>query len=482
MIKIYVDWNIMSGMKNNYFQELRSILSNKDKFLCLYSTSHIGDIFRSYSDDKTQQSKINEDLWFITEMTNDFCLFNDGKNINLQQYDPQELFEDRIRETNMFSDLSIDNLFNSDSNDPLLNTILESLKNMLKSLNLDSAFMEAFKNPESAKMLEDIFPGLKENPTMDGFFKSFSKMNYNLNEGETYKDLRNIVQKIGINSGHFNENKNPFDLIDNTYKQKGIENFKADKYFPKGQNAPEWFDEIVNDYLFLDMHGYKADKVKVTDKEKNTFTNTTDDAFHSAYASICSYYLTNDDKNYNKTKKVYDKLFINTKVFKPNEFVEYYNTYLNHQSLTDHFKSLFEIFTKPIFHDTDDDKGNYFGKVAYPNEYFFNFFNKIWVPANEENYFYFTLSTLPPNPNRTYTAFQEIEALVKIFFEVLGPDENKLELFDRSEIQDDVWIGRHWSSNIGEIKLVRINGWLQLYYNNERIKKELENETTSNSL
>lgn len=480
MIKIYVDWNIMSGMRNNHFQELHSILTAKDKFLCLYSTAHIGDIYRSYSEDKEQQSQINQDLEFITQFTNDFCLFNDGKNIILQQYNPKELLETRIREADLLSDLSIDNLLQNDSDNPALNKLLESLKTMLKSLNLDSAFAEAFKNPESAKMLNDIFPGLKDDLTMDGFFNSFSKMNYNLNEQENYKDLRQIVQKIGINSGHFNANKNPFDLIDNSYKQKGIENFKFDEYLPKGKNAPEWFDEIVNDYLYLDMHGFKADKVKVSEKEKNTFTNTTDDAFHTTFASICSFYLTNDDKNYLKTKAVYEKLAINTKVLKPAEFIEYYNTYLNYNSLTEHFKSLFEIFTKSIFHPIHDD-GNYFGKVAYPKEYFFNFFNKIWVPTDTENYFYFTLSTLPPNPKKTYTAFKEIETLVKIFFEILGPDKNQLGLFEISEIQNEVWEGRHWFSNIGEIKLVRINGWFQLYFNNEQIKKEIDKETASNA-
>lgn len=462
----------MSGMKNNHFQELHSIISNKEKFLCLYSTSHIGDIFRSYSDDEIQQLKINQDLDFITKLTNDFCLFNDGKNVNLQQYEPQELFENRIRESNIFSDLSIDNLFKNDLDDPLLNKLLENLKDMLNSLNLDSAFAEAYKNPESAKMLDEIFPGLKDDLTMNGFFNSFSKMNFNLNEGEAYKNLRQIVQKIGINSGHFNENKNPFDLIDNSYKQKGIESFDVGKYFPKGQNAPIWFDEIVNDYLHLDMHGYKSDKVKVTDKEKNTFTNTTEDASHTAFASICNFYLTNDDKNYNKTKAVYEKLSISTKVFKPDEFIEYYKTYLNHHTLNDHFKSLFEIFTKPIFYDIDDNEGEYFGKVAFSKEYFFNFFNKIWFQPNEENYFSFTLSILPPNPNRTYTAFQEIDTLVRIFYEALGSDENGLELFDYQEIQDDIWNGRHWFSNIGELKLVRINGWIQLYYNNQQIKND----------
>lgn len=30
MIKLYLDWNIMSGIKNNYFRELSAIVINPD--------------------------------------------------------------------------------------------------------------------------------------------------------------------------------------------------------------------------------------------------------------------------------------------------------------------------------------------------------------------------------------------------------------------------------------------------------------------
>jgi hypothetical protein len=62
MINVYIDWNVMSGMKNNHFPELLNILTNKDKFLLLYSTSHIGDINASISDEEQQQKRIREDL------------------------------------------------------------------------------------------------------------------------------------------------------------------------------------------------------------------------------------------------------------------------------------------------------------------------------------------------------------------------------------------------------------------------------------
>lgn len=141
---------------------------------------------------------------------------------------------------------------------------------------------------------------------------------------------------------------------------------------------------------------------------------------------------------------------------------------------------MFEIFTKPIFYDINNTEGQHFGKAAYPNEYFFNFFNKVLVPTNKEDYLYFTLSTLPPNPDKIYTAFQEIELLIKMFYEFFGPDKNGLELLDISELQNEIWIGRHWCSDIGEIKLVRANGWIQLYYDNKELKENVKKKLSCN--
>ncbi|OUD37849.1 hypothetical protein, partial [Flavobacterium psychrophilum] len=341
MIKVYLDWNVMSGMKNNHFQELNDIILNRDKFLLLYSTSHIGDIFASIKNHSEEEQKlVREDLDYITNLTNDLCLVNNSKEVTLSTYQPGELLDDRIREAPLFQDFSIDSLFSSIEEDNPMFGLVNTMKEMLSSLPLDIAFKEAFENPESAAMLDKMFPGLKDDQTMNCFFKSFGKMFHNMNETEDYKDLRSMVQQIGVNSGHFNENKNPFEVIDNAYKKTGIENFDVDKYFDKTKNAPEWFNDITNEYVKLDMHGFKADKVKVTDKEKNTFKNTTEDASHSAFASRCEFYITNDDKNYHKTKAVFKKLGIYTIVLKPNEFIQYYNSFLNVNNFDDHFRSI----------------------------------------------------------------------------------------------------------------------------------------------
>lgn len=478
MIKVYLDWNVISGMKNNHFPELSNIIVNKEKFLLLYSTSHIGDIFSSIKNHSEDEQKlVREDLEFITQLTDDLCLVNNSEKVVLSKYEPGELLDDRIREAPIFEDFSLDNLFKSMEGDEVMGGLVNSLKSIIASIPLENAFKEAFENPESAAMLEQMFPGLKEDQTMNGFFKSFGKMYHNLNEKEDYKDLRNIVQKVGVNSGHFNDDKNPFEVIDNAYKKTGIENFEPHKYFEKGKNAPEWFDEITNEYIKLDMHGFKADKVKVTDKEKNTFKNTTEDASHSAFASRCEFYITNDDKNYQKTKAVFQKLGVYTIVLKPNEFIQYYNSFLNVNNFDDHFRSIIDEMKRvENFQEQRYESGESFGWVNFTSQYFFNFFNKILIPNPEVNEALFILGK--ESPSKSYIiSQQELEAMLKLFSDKLGIDVNGKAYYEIGEIKNgEDWLGRSWETSVGQINIKRLNGWFQMYFFPLKIdEKQVEN-------
>ncbi len=83
MIKVYLDWNVTAQMKGGYQNDLFKALSNKDKFFIPYFTSHIGDILSSYSEDIEQKKRIAKDLEFITSLTDNLCLSNNGKQVIL---------------------------------------------------------------------------------------------------------------------------------------------------------------------------------------------------------------------------------------------------------------------------------------------------------------------------------------------------------------------------------------------------------------
>ncbi|CAA0248608.1 conserved hypothetical protein [Tenacibaculum maritimum] len=467
MIKVYLDWNVLSGMKRGAFSEFRTIISDKEKFLTPYSTSHIGDILASHSEDNKQKNIIQEDLEYISLVTEDNCFYNSGEEVYLGFKNPQKLYKDRINTSDIFNDFSIDNLFAPLEEDDFLSPFVNILKELLKSIPLEKGFKDAFNDPKSSKEMDKIFPGLKDDLSFEGWFKYFGNLYNRMNETDDYKILRDSVQKIGISSGHFNENEDPFDIIEKAYKKLGINNPHEFKSQDLNKNAPDWFNEISNEYIMLDMHGYKQDKIKVTDKKKNTFKNLTEDSFHSAFASRCDFYITNDKRNIKKTKAVYSKLNIKTLVLTPSEFIDYYKEFLNAKTFGEHLQNLVSVIETGKGYNFLEKETYEEGKMTclfgVSNYYFFNFFNQIRTCYSPNAPSFYILSKRHP-ARISYTAIKEISSLINNLINNLGIDNDKKGFYDDNEIKlDDEWEGRIWMQKPFRIYLKRINGWFQLY-------------------
>ena len=150
MIKVYFDWNVMAQMKNGLHPELKEIVLNNDKFLKPYSTSHISDIFSSFKEDEEQSRRINEDLDFISTLTNNHFLFNNGKDIELKDASPKEYYQQKVEEKDLFNDLSIDGLFKNFDNELIQKLIAPFLK-VVKRIPLDSSFEKHLKIQKAPK-------------------------------------------------------------------------------------------------------------------------------------------------------------------------------------------------------------------------------------------------------------------------------------------------------------------------------------------
>ncbi len=459
MIKVYFDWNVISQMKNGKHSELREIVFENDKLFKPFSTSHIGDLLSSYKETEEQTILINSDLEFISQLTGNTCLFNNGSEIVLDYYTPKDLFEERIEEKDLFKDISLDGLGKIFAQNDLTKGLGEMLINLLKSISLEEPFKQAFENPESAKQMEQMFPGLKDNLTMEEFFKSFNEMNIGLNEDDKYKGLRKIVQSgIGINRDKIFDNSDPFQIIDKEYKKIGV---SANEYIDNTKNAPKWFNEISNEYILLDMHGYQEDKVNVEKGRKETFKNTTEDAFHAAFASTCNFYVINDNKSYKKTKKIYEKLFINTLVLKPDEFVSHYTNYLDIKDENLNFTFPFELIKNGKYVVSEMDGGTL--RTYYFPYFLFDFFNKLLVllPDDNENPI-ILLSQNGPTNHKIYS--MEIKKLVTKISNLFGDDIENLREVKDEEFKEEQWIGRKWLFNEINFRLIRNNGHFQLYF------------------
>lgn len=460
MIKVYFDWNVLSQMKNGNHNELKELIQSNEKLFIPFSTSHINDISSSFNETNNNLDYINSDLEFISNITNEYCLFNNGKGITIDTYSPKELFNQNIADKNMFNDLSIDGLMKSFEGDELTLNLVKPIFDLLKSLPIEESFKQAFENPESAEIMEKMFPGLKENPTMDGFFKSFSQMNFNLNELEDYKDLRQTIQSgIGINRDKIFDIENPFEQIEESYNKLGV---SLDNVNTNSKYSPKWFNDISDEYLKLDMHGYQEDKVNIKKGRKETFKNTTDDAFHAAFASTCNVYVINDNKSYKKTTKIFEKLSINTRVLKPNEFLDFYKNYLNNDNPQIDLKIIQDVLNSDSFHDSETEDGIY--RTFYLPFFLFGFFNKIlcFYPKSDTSENITLLSQ--DKPTNWFIIDKEVRILVDKLLLYFGTDlEAKGQLKD-NEFNVEKWEGRKWNFENLTLRLQGTNGYVQLYW------------------
>ncbi len=458
MIKVYLDWNVISGMKNNFFPEFTVLIKEKQKYLLVFSPSHINDIAVSYSDDLEQKKIIQTDLDYITELTDNLCLHTSKNKLKLDYFDPNDLLNQTLETNSTFQDLSIEGLTNI-FDDPVFKDGLESIS----SIPIDYAFSQGFSNPQSKELLNQLFPGLKDDLTLGGFFKAFSKMNQEANNNEGYKVIRDMVQMIGINSGHFSSDKNPFEIIDEAKSKIGLRDSDINKYFKNNNTSPEWFGDISSAYLNLDMFGYKSDEIKVNKKTKKTMRNTLDDSFHTAYASNCDVYITNDNKNIFKTKAVYEKLNVKTKVLKPKEFIEYSRKNYFANGFHEHFYEVLSSFSKEFIKQRFEGRSDEF--LVYNSEIFiFNFFNKIIVPEyRKEGDPTFILSK--NHPAKHYViAYKEIEVLINYFYSVFDKDVNGKKEFVLEDIESENSSIREWHKKKFIIELSKYNDHIQLYY------------------
>lgn len=460
MISVYIDWSVIAQMKNGLHGELNDALQQKDRFFIPYSTSHIGDIFSSYSEDPQQQQRIDADLEYLSHLTSNRCFANETDQVRLQIVHPKELFAERVEDKDLLKDFSIDSL-TSHFEDDELGGLMKAQMDRFKQLPLDKGLIDGINDPVYGEQLEKLFPGLKDDPTWGGFFKAFGKMLQNMNEGDGYKALRQVLQS-GFNLNRnkmFNENE-PYKVIDELYAKLDKTPFEVDDKY-----APKWFNIISNDYIKLDMHGYQEDVVRVDKGRKQTFRNTTEDGFHLAFASMCQFFIINDKRAYEKSKQVVENLKLNLLVFKPNEFMDFYKNYLTPRSRIEEIQLPRIYLTSP--HVEYEIKGAEVWRSFVVYHFMFDFFNRMHLMYNsDENASMVMMGRIMPT-NKPMTWHFEITNLSKKLYAVLGMDIDGKGDITEAELRDSQWEGRRWALDGNHFRFIRCNGYYQFYYDFE---------------
>lgn len=468
MIRLYFDWNVLVQLKSGLLPELESILSNnKHRFHIFYSTAHIGDIYKGYDPAKGITDEIRSDLDFIKEITGNLCFIPSPKGVIPDEWEPLELFEDRIESENLASGMIGAFQGKADKSDFPVSGLLSVFSQMPLNI-LDG-------NDTTGKAeFNTFFPDFESDQTFGGLVASTVSLFQSLYNTEKYKELRTTFQKgMGINRDKMYNDPSPFQrldkhIADSAFEENTFEEFHAKITEATNQSPKDWFDEVYNKYVTIDMAGYKEDKIKVDDRKKDTFKNTIEDSFHTAFASQCDIYVTNDNRNNAKTKAVYSELNINTKVFTSSEVVNFLTEYIQQEEASNLLENVFSKLKATDGFGSEENPGftTYFLK-----DFVLDYFNKaFWVietdkPEVDDNWMLILTKEKPTNGR--FTFLKDIDLLIAKLIHRFGiPHQNKLTLSkaEVSNIQQGVdWDGRRWYIGRLLIKFISLNGYFQLY-------------------
>jgi hypothetical protein len=315
MVSVYLDWGVISELRKDNYPELETILFQSDKFLVPYSQSHINDLLPKNNSELINEY-LNMDLEYLSRISkNNLLTFSNSMDI-LEQKEPKELYQKSIEAVSNFEEfnLAILNELINESDD-LLKSILERFK----EIPIPEKFVLLLNENEA---LNKFFPGLKKNPNFDGLFRCLMVVIERFDRTDDYKIIREKIQNsFGINRDKMFTEKEPFNAIREAHEKKG---FDLIEYLDDKESFyPKWVEDMIQDYLILDLHGFAEDRIDVKKGRKQTIRNLKEDAFHATHASVCDFYILKDKKAFEKTKKIYEKWNIKTIPIKPEQFIDY---------------------------------------------------------------------------------------------------------------------------------------------------------------
>jgi|GEM_PF-6726163 hypothetical protein len=478
MVRVYLDWNIFSYLKNfktnkePYITLNQNILKHKESLLVPYTSAHLTDLITSYKQSEKGKEKTLADLKYLEELTNNLCIIYDYKEQKTypDKYNIMDYFE-QLLDSDALTTGSFEDLFSSLKGtefDGLINSYLSLLRVLPVGIDRN-----VFKNTHSKyQLFEDSFQQTAMNSSyynlLSETFNLLSKYNTN---PKTYRSIRNFSLEELKLSRDYSRSENPIEDISKNLEtsalKKSFKEFAAEnlKNYLKDKE-PSRFEIFTNHYILLDFLGYYRD---------SHFKNLLQDAFHAYYGAHCDFFVTDDDNTYHKAKVIYDHFNIETVVCKSHEFnIQLYGKIVLN-TLSD--KPLFEIISEIlnssfVIANQHDDKFN--PVDIYKIDHFaIEYFNRLQVTHNIDRS---SVIHLYKN-NKNYSSFyffKEIEMVTNKIIKQLGVDQyNRFEYkpeIENNELNKNKWQGRTWQieNALVELRMVEDPFGLTLTVNLEK--------------
>jgi hypothetical protein len=457
MIRIYLDWNIISSLKKPEFQEIKKFIEKHKQYLQFpYSPAHFTDLMKSYNPDNEH---FDTDLEALEYLCGKHHIRWEENVVKPLFGRPKEFFEGIKDNEDPIDSLDMETIFN-DLDESLEDIGMGKMGTMMKSLyELQPSGIEITE--ENKDILKKMFPNLKENSSMWDLMKDIGPFSQKLlKDGKYYKDFRKSLSEQGFkleaNSGNWNYDK-VVKNIDDFLAQLGTKMTFLEYVETALKHKKEkitQYEFYTTAYLMLDMLGYKTDKLP---KPTDNMQNIQADGEHSFYGGHCDYFVAIDKKLRIKSKVLYNEFNINTKILEPNELIAELESVID--PLTNDINFIQEAIDfcnkENLVESYPDEEGNGVESFAFKlPRFYFNFFNYvIYTNYPEQDGFVLNFRKAYKNFSR-FVYYTESENIVDTVCDYFGY-ENLEELTNKKKefVFNDKAITFDWNFEGGLIRL-----------------------------
>ena len=396
MLKIYLDWNIITHLKDKKNRELReAILRYGKSFIFPYSVAHLHDLRRGNESHPGYQ--IDQEA--LNEICGTHLLEYDGKINSAYPYhcDTEEY---KMKKEALLS------FFHSGFSEESFSQLIDSngmnypaLMNVLSMIPIPPTNILGI----NAVNLKDLFHVIFELGKRYAKDENLSKLIKKYIEENTLESERNRIKYAKVET--------IFQELDNITISQGGQSFLK----IISDNIPDKRDDslFVAIYLALDAVGFRTDK-------KRTLINKYSDAQHAYYASKCDVFVTNDGKLKEKAQAIYSKFGINTLIKTGSDLIDYLEDIAKKEcDLLYFFEHIAPKYAKP-----KREKGDllYYSQIPYPVLGLFNFCSEVELPNISEKPIVLRLML----PQNGFVYFTELDRFFNLIEMLLDEEEKKV--------------------------------------------------------
>lgn len=460
MIRIYLDWSVISGLKTEKYAALLDFIrTHKDRLLFVYTPAHFNDLMKSHKPDNIN---FDEDLNQLEWLCGNHLVEWFDNDWQIPGLNPTVYFRKLMENQSVTNAEHLKKvLSDADSDNHSMWNFGKLMKEIFTKLPSGITISD-----ESRAALQGIFPDIKEGSSqwemMEAIIPFIDKLE---NDRDSYKSHRRALAEKGVklddNAGNW-DTEEVFKNIDIFLKSHHPDlTFKKYVEMAVGaanQNKATIYDYFTTAYLLLDLIGFKPDKLpKVTDSRRNIRT----DADHAFFASICDYFVTEDKNLSVKAKVLYKEFSIFTQILTANQVAAVLTEKLHHinekktfinEALTMLTQStLLKKHLKEEHKDFETDICEYELPVFY-----FDFFTKVdTLSFPDKNLL--LLNFYRPYSSQYFFSFPtETDRLVRLVLEFFGhQDESDIEDKIRKFIYDTPDPIFQWNYNFSVVQLSR---------------------------